>query len=209
MINDGDQTDTGTINFRNAAGDATHVPIEGTPTEVVLYSLGAKATVEVQTDGTGTLQSGVIEVNSDLSADSGMIASEVFDLLGHFVSVNQSPPRSRQQAYVSVTQQENTGVALYNPDFFEELRLILILVNSAGIEEMRKEVILQPGQQLVRFVDQMELFGEFFDTHEGDFKGTLNILAAGEKKAAVLGLLQVRATGALIAVATSPNAFGH
>ena len=209
LINDGEDTDTGTIRFQDASGTLTSVPIQGEATDTVDYVLDGGTTAEVETDGTGALLSGVIEVNSDLEADSKLVGSEVFEILGNFVSVTNSPPRSSQQAYVSVTAEENTGVALYNPDSENAVTLTLILIDSEGNEQARKMVMLDPAQQLVQFVDQSELFSDFLAVHEGDFKGTLNIHAEEGKRAAVLGLLQKRATGALIAVSTSPNAFGE
>ncbi len=208
LINDGEEADTGTIRFQNASGALTPVPIQGEATDTVDYSLDEGTTAEVETDGTGALQSGVIEVNSDLQADSKIVGSEVFEILGNFVSVTNSPPRSSQQAYVSVTAEENTGVALYNPDSEDALTLTLILVDSEGNERAQKQVMLDPAQQLVQFVDQSELFSDFFATQEENFKGTLNIHVEEGKRVAVLGLLQKRASGALIAVSTSPNAFG-
>jgi hypothetical protein len=208
LINDGDDTDTGTIQFQDASGALSQVPIQGEATDTLAYSLDGGSTTEVETDGTGTLQTGVVEVNSDLATNSRITGSEVFEILGNFVSVTNSPPRQSQQAYVSVTADENTGVALYNPDSENALTLTMILVDSDGTEQAQKEVMLAPGEQLVQFVDQEELFAEFFAALEGDFNGTINIHAEEGKKAAVLGLLQIRATGALIAVSTSPNAFG-
>ena len=209
LINDGEETDTGTIRFQNAGGQPTAVPIQGESTDTVDYFLDGGTTAEVETDGTGALQSGVIEVNSDLEADSRIVGSEVFEILGNFVSVTNSPPRSSQQAYVSVTAEENTGVALYNPDSQNAVVLTLILVDSEGNERAQKQVMLDPAQQLVQFVDQSELFADFFAAQEEDFKGTLNIHAEEGNQVAVLGLLQKRASGALIAVSTSPNAFGR
>ncbi len=105
-----------------------------------------------------------------------------------------------------MTEDENTGVALYNPDKSSPVELEFILLEG-GTEVARRQLTLNPGQQLVDFVDGADLFGDFLASHSGEFKGTLNINASGQGKLAAIGLLQKRATGALIAISTSPNAF--
>ena len=115
LRNNSDLADTGGIHFRGASGDQTEVPINGIPTHTFLYLVEGWKTLEVETDGTGVLQSGVIEVISDLGPQSKLEGTEVFEVLGNFVSVNNAPALTRQQTYVSVTADENTGTALYNP----------------------------------------------------------------------------------------------
>ena len=104
--------DTGKIQFRDSSGSTTAVPIEGVLTDTFPYVLLPWRTLEMETDGTGVLQSGVIEMVSDLGFRSRIEGTEVFEVLGSFVSVNNAPPRTRQQAYVSVTAEESTGIAL-------------------------------------------------------------------------------------------------
>ena len=105
---------------------------------------------------------------------------------------------------MSVTADENTGVALYNPNRTEAVTVDLVLVD--GNEQARKRASLGPLEQLVAFVDEEALFGEFLESVEGSFRGTLNVSAA-EHGVSVLGLIQKRATGALIEVSTSPAVF--
>jgi hypothetical protein len=208
LINNGQEIDAGTIRFQNANGDLSPVPIGGTATDTVNYSLNAGDTTEVETDGTGQIQSGVIEVHSDLGIGSKIRGTEVFEILGNFVSVTNSPLRTSQQVYVSFTSDENTGLAIYNPDPDNSLDLNLILVDRNGEEQTRRQITIGGGKQVVQFVDHEELFKDFFQQNPGDFHGTLNIHALSGMKAAVLGLLQKRSSKALIAVSTSPNAFG-
>lgn len=157
----------------------------------------------METDGTGLLQSGVVEVVSDLGPESKLEGTEVFEVLGNFVSVNNAPPLTRQQTYVSVTADENTGIALHNPHrTFVTVDLILV----SGEEQARKQVTVGPSRQLVAFLDGEEFFRDFFQSVNGVFKGTLNVHATG-KGVSMLGLIQKRATGALVAIAATPNAF--
>ena len=91
----------------------------------------------METDGTGVLQSGVIEMVSDLGFRSRIEGTEVFEVLGSFVSVNNAPPRTRQQAYVSVTAEESTGIALHNPHKTESATVDLVLVRSFRRTEVK------------------------------------------------------------------------
>ena len=204
LRNNSDRIDTGKIHFRDASGNQIEVPINGIPTHNFLYSVGAWKTQEVETDGTGVLQSGVIEVVSDLGSQSKLEGTEVFEVLGNFVSVNNAPPETRQQTYVSVTTDENTGVALHNPHKTESITVDVVLVD--GEEQARRQLTLGPLEQLVGFVDEEELFADFLQALNGEFNGTLNVYATGSG-VSMLGLIQKRATGALIAVSATQNAF--
>ena len=151
--------------------------------------------------------SGVIEVISDTGQDSQLEGTEIFDLLGSFVSINDAPARLTQQAYVSVNTDENTGIAAYNPDSDASATLDLVLLDSVGIEKATQQLVLQPRQRLAIFIDDEMLFGEFFDGNPEEFKGTLNVRVVGDQEVSMVSLLQRRDTGALIGVATSDNAF--
>ena len=204
LRNEGFLVDTGKIQFRNAGGGMASVPIEGVITNTFPYLLLPWQTLEVETDGTGVLQSGVIEVVSDLGPRSRIEGTEVFQVLGSFVSVDKASPRTRQQTYVSVTDDENTGVALYNPHRSESITVDLVLVD--GEERARQQVTLGALEQLVAFIDDETLFAEFLASVDGTFRGTLSVYSA-EHGVSMLGLIQKRATGALIEVSASPGAF--
>ena len=96
--------------------------------------------------------------------------------------------------YVSVTAEENTA----------SVTVDLILVS--GEEQARKQLTLGPLEQFVAFIDEEALFRDFLESVDGVFKGTLNVHATGDG-VSILGLIQKRATGALIAVSTTENAF--
>ena len=115
LRNNSDSTDTGVVEFRDDAGNLTEVSVGGIPVSTVPYFLASWATSEIMTDGTGQVTTGVIEVISERGFASAIEGTEIFNILGTSVSVNNSPPRSTQQVYISVTDEENTGVAIYNP----------------------------------------------------------------------------------------------
>ena len=207
LRNTRDQAETGQIRFFDPSGNPATVNIGGTPTNTENYNLAPWGTVEVETDGTGPLKSGPIEVISDQGEESGIVATEIFDLLGHGVSVPHSPVRPQHQVYVSQTADERAGVAVYNPDRVNSVTLNLYLLNTSGAQQASTQLVLAPGQQVARFVDEAEFFQAFFATNPGDFQGTLNMVAENSGRVSVIGLLQDQATGALIAVSTSLNAF--
>ena len=207
LRNNSDSTDTGVVEFRDDAGNLTEVSVGGIPVSTVPYSLASWATSEIMTDGTGQVTTGVIEVISERGFASAIEGTEIFNILGTSVSVNNSPPRSTQQVYISVSDEENTGVAIYNPDDNESVVLDLILLDNDGQVTAQKQLILQSRQQLTAFVDDQELFQEIFANRNQEiFQGTLNINAQNEARVSVLGLLQKRADGSLIVISASPNA---
>ena len=208
LRNNSDTPDTGKVEFRDNAGNLTEVSVGGIPVSTVPYSLASWAISEIMTDGTGQVTTGVIEVISERGFASVIEGTEIFNNLGTSVSVNNSPPRSTQQVYISVSDEENTGVAIYNPDDNESVVLDLILLDNEGQVTAQKQLILQSRQQLTAFADDQELFQEFFGNRNQEiFQGTLNINAQDEASVSVLGLLQKRADGSLIVISASPNAF--
>ena len=99
--------------------------------------------------------------------------------------------RTRAQPYTILTGTQSVTVDL-------------ILVS--GEEQARKQITLGPLEQLVAFLDEEEFFRDFFQSVNGVFKGTLNVHATGSG-VSMLGLIQKRATGALVAISATPNAF--
>ncbi len=63
------------------------------------------------------------------------------------------------------------------------------------------------NNQFALFVDDADLFQTYFRVHPEDLHGTLNLQVRDSRKVAVVGLIQKRATGALIAVATGGKGF--
>jgi len=210
LRNNSGVSDAGEILFRKADGTSASVPISGESVERVAYSLPPWGSVEFQTDGTGPLAAGVIEVRSERGDYSGVEGTEVFELLGHSVSVGNPIPGRSHRVYVSRTDLENTGLALFNVGFagpFSPVssRLNLTLLDDAGNAVSETTLLMEPSQQRSLFAD--ELFRSFFDSHPGEFRGTMR-LWGGQQCGLfyVLGLIQKRATGALIAVPSNSMA---
>jgi hypothetical protein len=208
LKNNGDQTENGEVLFRNPSGDLVEVPIDGVAMSQVPITLAPWGTAEVVTDGTSSqLATGSIEVTSDRGLESNLEGTEIFDIFGNFVSVDSSPLLASMQVYVSVTERENTGMAVYNPND-DPVTLDLILLDNQGIQETTAEVTLQPGEQESRFlaVTADAVMKTFFDQNP-DFQGTLNIQVRGGNTVALLGLIQKVSSRALLAVPVSAKAF--
>ena len=204
LRNSSSSTHSGQIRFQDNQGQPAVLPVGGQGKSTVEYQLKALGTAEVETDGTGALLTGAVEVVAS-GESGGLEGAEIFEILGHVVSLGNAPLRTTHQAYVTVTASENTGIAAYNPDRSEAVDLKIALVNQLGIQMAEQELELQPGQQLARFVDEAEMFKSYFTSHPGDFKGTLNVRAGEDHPVALIGLIQRRDTGALIAVASGPD----
>lgn len=202
---------SGFVLFKNPAGGPLQVPIGGEESDRVDFSLPPWGSLEIETDGTGELVTGVAEVHlseGNLPAgmsDSTFEATEIFDLLGNFVSVDGASLADRFQSYVSFTEKENSGVGIYNPGR-DVLPLQLILLDQQGEEEVSRTLFLDPGRQLLSFIDEPSLFANYF-AEVDSFKGTLNVSSSGGEKFGLIGLIQNRSTGALIAVKVSKSAF--
>jgi len=210
LRNNADIPAAGRIIFRNPEGQATPVSIGGQMRDSHSFSLPKWGTLDIQTDGSGsTLKTGPVEVIVESGDSTSISGVEIFEILGKFVSVSNSPPGSRHQIYVSFDLEENAGVALYNPDPATAAVLELILLDSKGMQRSTtRQLVLQPRQQRTLFVDDRDLFQDFFTDPRDAFTGTLNIRVAEGPHITVLSLLQKRtAPFPLLAVPTSAQAF--
>lgn len=192
LRNNGPGPDSGSIVFRASDGaKRREFPYRVEPWDVL----------DVSTAGSGSLESGVVEVVSELGAESRLEGSEVFRISDRLVSVPGTPAGRTHQVYVSVNSLENTGVAMYHPGGPGPAHLLLRLVREGRLVA-ETDLVLQPNQQHVGFVTEAGFFSDYFDGREGeDFQGTLNILSATVQPVHVIGLIQQRSDGALLAIA--------
>jgi hypothetical protein len=207
LVNPGVQPDSGTIRFRTAGGGAAFVPVNGNLTDSLPYLVAGRGTSQMTTDGTGTLQTGVVAVQPDLGEESAIAGSAILDLFGHVVSVSDSPTGKSRQAYVSFGSDENTGVALFNPDDQSPVRLEVILVSEAGNPQARTEINLAAGEQLAQFVNEARFFPAYFQSHPGPFAGTVNIGVLEGGGVSATSFLQKRSTGALVTLPVSATSY--
>jgi len=197
---------TGIIQFRNDAGAVVPMPVNNQSLPFIPYVVDPWGTYDVQTDGTGNnLVTGAIEVIAQTGVSSALRGTALFDILGNFVSVDSARPGTCHQVYVSVSSQENTGVAWFNPSAVAQSRLRVSLYDKGGAQRATAEVTLNPKQHSARFADDATLFKTFFQQNPAAFTGTLGIQVLSGSPIAVTGLIQKRATGALISVPPTPE----
>ncbi len=198
---------SGRIRFNDTSGNPTSVPIDGQMVQTFDWALEAWGSLDIKTDGTGALQVGIVEVFSLTGSDSDLEGTEIFSVDGNFVSVVGTKPRSSQQVYVTFNAEERAGVAIYNPSD-ETTTLNMVLLGDDGAFRTSKQLVLQPGEQKARFIDEEEFFKEYLEANPGDFSGTLNITVVSGEDVALVGLIQKRGDNpALLAVPTSTKAF--
>ncbi len=209
--NNGTQTDSGRINFQDAAGNPQAVPVSisgsapaGAST-FVNFNIPPGGVFDVETAGTGALVFGSIEVTSNLGSGSRLEATEAFSVLGNFVSVPSATLAAVQQVFVSVNAGENTGFAAYNPNP-TAVDMNIRMIDDDGNERAETDLSLDPGERIAIFVNEAALFQAFLNSVGNIFTGTMTISTVNGEVLAILGLLQKAGSGALIAVETSTNA---
>jgi hypothetical protein len=199
---------SGRIRFREASGHLISVPIEGESVEVLDFFLEPWGVIDLSTDGTGdSLLSGAVEVLVDEGSGSDLVGTEVFEVLGHSVSVQSAEVRKTHQSYVSINEKERAAVALYNPNLEESVQMNIVLLDSEGGEKDSTQLLLEAREQIAVYVDEEELFQKYFQANSGAFTGTLNIEVEEGGGVAVVGLIQKAEDQALIAIATTGVAY--
>jgi len=197
----------GQILFLNSSGGPVEVPIGGQVVSAFPYSLPPLGTLDVRTEGTGPLKSGVVEVLPDNQAGVSLEGSLIYEVLGSRVSVVGSPVASAHRLYASVSTSENTGIAAFNPDAAAPVSARLTLLDDQGATQATKDVSLAPRQQLARFLTESEFFQDFLTTRPAGFRGTLLLDVTSGQGLALMGLIQDKATGALVAMPSGTGTF--
>lgn len=184
-----------------ASGRLVFLSADGVTLEEIAYEVDPWSPWEWLSTGTGPLRSGAVEVRPDANAAGHLEGTEVFEVLGHFVSVPAAKVERTQQLFASWDVWENTGLALYNPAAGESAEVEIRLADETGTVVATRHLRIEPQRQVLGFVDDNVFFGDFFAGRRGAFRGTVNVRCTTDRGIAVLGLLQRRDTGALIAVA--------
>jgi predicted outer membrane repeat protein len=198
LKNNSSESDGGAINFMDNTGQIV---------DSVGFDLGPWSSLDVETDGSGQLTSGVIQVESERGASSSIEGTQVFQVLGSYVSVDASPVRRTHQVYVSMLPgSEKTGVALYNPHD-SPVTLTAVLLNGKGARAKTKLIEIQPGEQLMGFIDEHPFFDDYFSANPSKFRGTMNLSVSTDSGIAAVGLIQKADSGALLAVSTSSQIY--
>jgi hypothetical protein len=205
--NNSDTILTGRISFVDPNGEETQVPIDGSFTDRVSFSLEPWASLDVSSDSDGRFKAGAAEVYIESGSASDMEAAEIFFVLGNYVSVTGARPDTEWQAYVSRNDSENAGIAIQNPDRTSAAVMQMTLLNSSGAVVATDELTLQPGQRISQFLGESNLFQDYFEQNPGDFAGTLNLEVTAGEDVALVGLIQKLPSGELIAIEATNNPF--
>jgi len=202
LQNNSPRADFGKLLFRDSEGVPTAVSIHGQSGEVFDFRLEPWGTLDVQTDGIGALQTGTVSVHSNRTEPSAMEGTLVYEVFGEYVSVPASGPGCFSRYFVARDGTDRTALGLFNPDPQVSANLHLVL-REGGEIVARREMELPPLHQLTAFLDEAPLFGGYMEGHPADFKGLVEITSdCSATGFAALGLIQTRADGALISVAS-------
>ncbi|GAB4220256.1 MAG: hypothetical protein Kow001_01360 [Acidobacteriota bacterium] len=198
LMNPGYQSVEGRIRFLRPDGGPLAIPFAGEEVDEVTFTIPARGTFQVESDGTGSLRVGSAEVETEgPTAVSGVL---VYEILGHLVSVASQPPVASARLYVSVNDEESTGIALFNPDAQNSVRVRARLLDDVGVLQSQRDLdLLGPRNQRSCFVTEACLFQEFFRNRAGRFEGTLELEVESGGPVAAVGLVQ-RRDGALMAL---------
>ncbi|RPJ81956.1 MAG: hypothetical protein EHM18_16265, partial [Acidobacteria bacterium] len=91
LRNNGVQPETGQIQFLGSSGEPVEVMVGGQAVSALPYSLQPFGTLDLRTDGTGPLTSGVVEVQIQNQGATSLEGSLIYEVLGARVSVVSSP----------------------------------------------------------------------------------------------------------------------
>ena len=198
LRNPSEATHSGEIRFLAPDGSPLEVSVGGSSLSSVAFDIPGLGVFELETDGTGDLLTGAVRILSDRGNSSRPRTTLVFDLLGAKLSAPAVDPTTRRDVFVSRNSSENAGIALHNPSDLDSVVVELVLLAQDPQEVARSQLALGPGRQLARFLDEAELFQAFFEQSSEDFVGSVRINSSSG--VVVLGLLQDRKTGQLVAV---------
>ncbi|HSR50518.1 MAG TPA: hypothetical protein VLV83_06790 [Acidobacteriota bacterium] len=194
----------GTIHFFDPEGEAlTVIPEGGQPTQAVAFELGAAETVFLALTADAPLQTGwaLIDVEDGDSnwgfmdgrmpfRGERLMATAYYtieDGNGVLTQVGVVPATFERGLFQHLLMPAqfgsglNTGVALVNVDD-EALEAELVLRSGDRSVQLTTSIMLQPGQQRARFID------ELFPGLEDGFQGVLEV-RSGQSGLVALGLL--------------------
>ena len=160
-----------------------------------IHMIPGKGTVDIQSSGTGDLSVGPLTVTSQ-SPTSELHGTVIYNFLGHLVSAPPSQLITNTEVFISKSADENTALVFYNPSSMAFAVLSFELHDADGESVGEANLTLEPGQHQALFVDDVSLFGGYF---EQQFTGHVVISSEGGGFAMV-SLLQNMATGALTTV---------
>lgn len=160
------------------------------------HTIPARGHLDLRSSGEGPLKVGPLTVESELGEDSQLRGSVVYELLGHRVSVPAAKLTEEATVFVSKSPEENTGIALFNPNPEDPVELEIVLHEPDGTSVTLIDLKLEPGQHLARYLDESPLFQDILGSRS-EFVGHAMIRSAEDGNFAVVSFLQDTGTGSI------------
>lgn len=190
LLNHGSQAQRVEVRFFTPSGEPWQVSMSGVANSRWEAEVPARGAHRLESDGFGTLQSGSAEVTT--LGPGNVSAVLAFEILGGLVSVSPSLPAASLRQYVTVTDDENTGFALANPNS-GQVGVRARLLDRMGLLVSERELpALAPAGRQSCFVTEPCLFGGYFDANTADFEGVIEFQAESGGPVAATGLIQRR-----------------
>ncbi len=157
LMNPGDMPASVTMSLTKSDGSPLELTLPGKGTGSSFdFSLDPRASIFLQTDGSGPLAVGAAMINSDVPVGASGIFS-VFDTEGRFQTEAGVAAADTSWAFtipVDITGKFDTGVALFNPFPMTELTLRLLNEDGEPMAASRK-LLLDAGKHTAQFVSQL------------------------------------------------------
>ncbi len=172
LINNGGATATGTISLWRSNGEALSVGTNLGNGSTFDFTLTAGQTLRLDTNGSGALSVGWVEVRSDVQI-SGTAKFTTLDSAGHFLSevgIGDSVRATKLMILIDTTNGKNSGFAVCNPGTTGAADLTLNLRQMNGTSVATATKSLSNRNQLAEFVTDT-----FAGNTATNFKGLLVI----------------------------------
>ena len=190
LINNAGVAAAGTIFLRKSDGTDLIVTTDQGTGSSFQFNLGPGEVFRIETDGSGDLETGWVEVVSDIpvSGSGGFDTFDSNDRILSTVGVADSPRGQSFLVFLDRTDGKNTGFAVANTSSKNDADVTLTLKRLDGTVVATTSILLGPGRQLPRFVP--EAFPEL------DLDGFVGILKL--ESATEISVTSLRTRGTLL-----------
>ena len=157
LINNAGVAAAGTIFVRKSDGTDLVVTTDQGTGSSFPFNLGPGEVFRIETDGSGDLETGWVEVVSDIpvSGSGGFDTFDSNDRILSTVGVADSPRGNSFLVFLDRTDGKNTGFAVANTNSKNDADITLTLKRLDGTVVATTSILLGPGRQLPRFVPEV------------------------------------------------------
>ena len=188
--------DIGTIAFKDGNGDGLDLMFDGVPQSSISYSLPAGGVLKLETDGSGSPQTGYATVASE-NPTSQITGTIIYTINGFEVSVPSSLLSPAHHVFAERNSTADTAIALANPGN-SDASIAMWLLDQHGQTVGQTTINILAGAQLAQFIDQI------YDGIASDFQGSVH--AQSDREFAMVGFRQ-KTSGSLTTLSSSSTAF--